>query len=164
MQHVSNKASVNLDHTDPQIFEIGQGGIAGTKIVKRKANPDFAAILNDARYAYQVFQRARLKHFKLQVTSARAGMSRQNGAQSFDKIDPLQLPGTDIDTDLNIEPINLPPRTLRQCFANDPFADVHRQRMIFNDRQKRQGAALNLVRGAASESMPLRQPLPHYAC
>ena len=64
---------------------------------------------------------------------------REQGTQASDEVGLLQLAGADIDADRDVEPDGLPGFELPQRAFNHPFADVDRQRMLFDDRQEDAG-------------------------
>jgi len=63
----------------------------------------------------------------------------------------LQLAGADIDADRDVEPDGLPGFELPQRAFNHPFADVDRQRMLFDDRQEDAGRELATLRGLPAD-------------
>ena len=66
-------------------------------------------------------------------------MVGQNLPQAFNETVLLQLSGTNVDANRNIQSGCVPEFHLHQGTINNPFADFDCQRMIFDDWQKHGG-------------------------
>ena len=80
--HVAHKALVDLDDLGTEAFEVGERRVARAKVVQRKAHAHGLAAAHDVGHQGDIFQRAGLQDFQLQVAGGHLGLCGQQCGQA----------------------------------------------------------------------------------
>ena len=147
-QHVAHEALVDLDLLGTQALEVGERGIAGAKVVQRKAHAQGLAAAHDVGHQRNVVQRVGLQDLQAQPARGHLGLLVQQLGQALAEAFFLQLHGVDVHAHRQIQALALPVGHLAQCAGNHPLPYVDADGVVLNGGQEgrwRQQPALGVL-------------------
>ena len=128
---------VDLDDVDGQLVEIGQGGIAGAKIIQGEAHPEVPAGAHDLGGGDGIVQGGDLEDLDLQAHRlALPPVVGEGAGDEFVETRLLDLPWADIDAQRQVHALLPPGLLLGQGGGDHPLAQGDIQRGILDLRQE----------------------------
>ena len=134
IQHVADKALVDLQGCRRQMFEVAERRVACTEVVQGEVHADGLAGFHYGANLAQVFQAGGFQDLELQAPGLHVWMLCQQLAESRGETVLLQLPRADVYADRHCQPPGVPGAHLRQRGADHPFTDFNADGVIFGDR------------------------------
>ena len=149
IEHVAHKTLVNLELVQGQALEVGQRGVAGAKVIERKADAVVLELLHFFNHAFDVSQQHALG--QLQQQAVRAGIAARQRCQHLrDKVGLMKLPGADVDRHFQRaqQGVGLPAGQGGAGAAQHPLANRQNQPALLgqrNEQARRDKAALRVL-------------------